>query len=220
MVTVIAKITLASGEIIEIDRRNLKGIDIPLFDRSDLKKPNWGIISNAGSISYIDQDGKTLEYANTLKLVEGLPCDIYIVNTLTKRKELIGNLETAEWDYGNNDNLVTVSVKDDLEEWQQINIPELNYDPRVVQSKSFKEIYEYLWDYTDKRGTKNGNYTMLSFDELDDMTKTRVENLYIRYPLLKAGTLWQGWEKFCVATQCRIYKDSNGIIDFRFNRSN
>ena len=201
---------------IEIDRRNLISLSRSIFDRSDLKLPSWGIISNTGNIEFNDINGEVRDYAEQLLLQSGLECKIFLNNTLTNSQEQIGLFETDEWDYDNDNRVVSVSLKDDLEEWQDINVAEVNYDPRKPESKPFKWLYDHLWTIT----TANGNYDMLAFNELDTQTQGILQYTYTQYPLLKSGSLWEQWTKLCEICQLHIYKDNNGVVVCRYNGGN
>lgn len=200
---------------INIDRKNLIGIESKIVDRSDLKLPSWGIISNTGNIEFNDIDGSILYYVEEMILTSGLNVEIRLNNTLYEGKsELIGKFKTDEWNYDNDSRVVSVSIKDDLEEWQEINVPEVTYDARVVEAKSLQWFYEYLWTIT------NTNYEMLRFSDLDEATKNILENTYVQYPMLKAGSLWEQWTKLCQVCQLHIYKNNEGIIVCRYNGGN
>lgn len=217
MITITAKIYISDTEIIEIDRRNMLSVSSSIFDRSDLKLPSFGIISNTGNIEFNDSDGKVLQYAENLQLQKGQKCEIWLNNTLVENaSELIGSFETDQWDYDNDNRVASVSLKDDLEEWQEINVSEISYDPRKVESKPFSWLYEHLWGVT----TANGNYDILSIDELDTATATVLKDTYIQYPLLNAGSLWQEWTKLCQVCQLHIYKNNDGVIVCRYNGGN
>lgn len=202
---------------IDIDRRNMIGISRSIFDRSDLKLPSFGIISNTGNIEFNDLDGEIRDYAEQLLLQSGLSCEVRLNNTLIDgASQVIAKMETDQWNYDNDNRVVSVSIKDDLEEWQDINVAPINYDPRVVEHKSFKWLYNHLWGIT----TKNDNYDMLSFDELDSDTQAVLNNTYTQYPLLESGSLWQQWTKLCQVCQLHIYKNNNGRIVCRYNGGN
>ena len=199
----------------EIDRRNLISIDRSILDRSDLKLPSFGIISNMGNIEFNDSDGAVRGYAEQLLLQSGLPCEIRLSNTLVDgASELVATMETDKWDYDNDNRVVSVSLKDDLEEWQGINVEEIPYDPRKIGSKPFSWLYQYLWRIT------NTNYPMKKLNDLDKGTRNVLTNTYIKYPLLKSGNLWQQWTKLCQACQLHIYKNSDGIVVCRYNGGN
>lgn len=215
MITLTAKIYISDTEIIEIDRRNMLSIESSTFDRSDFKLPSFGIISNTGRVEFNDTDGRVLQYAEALRLVKGLRCEITLSNTLVDgANELVGVYETDEWDYDNNSRVVSVSLKDDLEEWQDINVAEISYDPRYPEHKPFRWLYERLWSLT------KVNYSMQSFDELDDKTKAVLQYTYTQYPLLESGSLWQQWTKLCQVCQLHIYKNNNGVVVCRYNGGN
>lgn len=202
---------------INIDRKNLISIESSIFERSDLKLPSFGIISNTGNIEFNDLDGEIKDYAERLLLQSGLSCEIRLNNTLVDgASELVAKMETDQWNYENDSRVVSVSIKDDLEEWQDINVDGISYDPRTPESKPFKWLYEYLWDIT----TANGNYNMQAFGDLDNKTQEVLENNYIQYPLLERGSLWQQWTKLCQACQLHIYKNNDGVIVCRYNGGN
>lgn len=199
---------------IVIDRRNLISLERTIYDRADLKLPSFGIISNTGNIEFNDIDGEVRDYAEQLLLEKGLKCEIKLNNTLVDgASETIGVFETNEWDYDNNNRVVSVSLKDDLEEWQEINVDEISYDPRKTEHKPFQWLYEHLWEIT------NPKYPMVKYGDLDLDTKKALQRI-IQYPMLKAGTLWQQWTKLCEVCQLHIYKNSNGIVECKYNGGN
>ena len=216
---------------IDIDYRNLISISRSIFDRSDLKLPSFGIISNSGNIEFNDNSGEILDYAEQLLLQSGLSCEIKLNNTLVDgASETIGLFETDQWDYDNDNRVVSVSLKDDLEEWQEINVSEIKYEPNKPQHKSFAYFYELLWKLTSNRSSYvndkgetiigTGNYNMLSINELDEDTQAVLKNTYIQYPFLEIGSLWQQWTKLCQVCQLHIYKNSDGVIVCRYNGGN
>lgn len=212
---------------INIDYRNLINISRSIFDRSDLKLPSFGIISNTGNIEFNDTDGEILDYAEQLLLEKGLKCEIKLNNTLVEgASQTIGLFETDQWNYDNDSRVVSVSLKDDLQEWQDIDVKGIDYDPRKAESKPFSGLYAYLWELTSNRyyatrGIKGkGNYNMLAPDELDIDTQKVLENTYIEYPFLENGTMWQQWTKLCQACQLHIYKNNEGVIVCRYNGGN
>ena len=217
MITLTAKIYISDTEVIEVDRRNMLGVDCSIFDRSDLKLPSFGIISNKGNIEFNDYDGRVLRYAESLQLVAGQKCEIWLNNTLVEgASERIALLETDQWDYDNDSMTVSVSIKDDLEEWQEINDTGISYDPSSISGKPFSWLYEYLWGAT----MAVGNYDLLQIDQLDAETQNVLKNNYMKYPLLESGSLWKQWTKLCQSCQLHIYKDRNGKIVCRYNGGN
>lgn len=189
---------------IEINRRNIQSIERSIFDRADTSMPSFGIISNPGSIDFIDFNGEVKDYAEQQILKSGLDVTIYLNNTLTKFSEVIAKLKTADWNYDSYNRAVSVSLKDDLEEWQEINVKAINYDPRTPQSQSCEWFYRRLWEQTPSK------YNMQSFAELDEETQNVLSNTIIQYPFLESGSLWNEWDKLCQTCLLHIYKNSNG----------
>ena len=221
MITLTAKIYISETEIIEINQSNLLDISCSIFDRRDLELPSWGIISNAGNIRFNDNDGRVFNYAENLKLQEGLKCEIILTNTLVEgASQILCEMETDKWSYDNNSREVNVSIKDDLEEWQSIDFDEISYDPRSKVRQPFSWLYILLWKKTSNRkvGASQGlgNYNMLHIDELDLDTRNILNNTFIEYPLLEKGNLWRQWTKLCEVCQLYIYKRNDGIIDCKY----
>lgn len=202
---------------IDIDQRNLISLERTIYDRADLKLPSFGIISNTGNIEFNDTNGEVRDYAEQLLLDSGLKCEIKLNNTLVNgASQTVAVMETDQWNYDNDSKVVSVSLKDDLEEWQEINVGAINYDPRNLEHKPFKWLYEHLWEIT----TANGNYNMLSINELDEDTQAVLNNTYTQYPLLESGSLWEQLTKLCEVCQLHIYKNNNGVIVCRYNGGN
>jgi hypothetical protein len=215
-----------------VNSKNLISFEFSLFDRSDLKLPSFGIISNTGNIEFNDYNGEILRYAENNVLQSGIQCEVFIKNSLYEQEgvyERIANLETANWDYDYENKVVSVSLKDELEEWQDINVEGTSYDPRVDERKPFSWLYEYLWKLTSNNSYVNdngeeligeGNYNMPSIVDLDKNTKAVLNNTYIQYPLLKSGSLWQQWNKLCQVCQLHIYQNNDGIVVCKYNGGN
>lgn len=215
MIKLTAKIYLDNGDIIDINQTNMLSCSYQLFDRGDLKLPSFGIISNQGSIEFVDPHGVIEQYADNLLLIGGLRCEIFLTNTLVENAtELIATVETDEWQYDSDNKTCTVSIKDDLEEWQDISVDEISYDPRNPEAKSFAFLYEHLWEITSK------NYKMQRIDELDSETFYILSKTYMMFPLINKSDLWQQWTKLCEACQMHIYKDNSGLIKCCYNGGN
>lgn len=198
---------------ITIDRRNKDYLDFSVFDRGDKSLPSYGIISNTGNINFIDVDGEIKDYSEQEILKSGLNVTIYLNDSLTKVKETIAIFKTATWNYDTDNRYVSLTVKDDLEEWQEITVNGINYDPSSPKSMTFKDIYEHLYNQTPIR------FNMLRFNDLDEKTKEVLQNSVVQYPTMNNGTLWNLWNKVCQACLLHIYK-YNGRTVCRYNGGN
>jgi hypothetical protein len=211
MITLTAKITLADGKEISLDKRNMLNIEQTIIDRDNINLPSFGIISNGGFIEFSDYDGRVLDYAESGDLNEGLKCAIFVNNTIRKIERQVALFETSQWNYDSNSKIVRVSIKDDLEEWQDIFVEGINYDARDLDAKPLKYFYEYLYSKTPSL------YNMVAFNNLDTKTKEILESTFVKYPLLKGASLWQQWNKLCMVSQAHIFKKGTGNIIFVYN---
>lgn len=207
MITLTATIEVPSADPIEINRSNIISIDSSIFDRSDLKMPSFGLISNTGSIKFIDTDGTIESYAQNRLLTGGMNVSISLNNTLYKRTQQIASFETEQWNYDNESRVVDVSLTSGLEKLQEIMYEGIPYD-FSTENRNFEWLYRRLYEAT----TTNPKFKMKRFDELDSSTKERISKLYLQYPCIEASNLWAEWAKFCVATQTHIFKNIDGII--------
>lgn len=189
---------------IELDDTNLLDFERAIMDRSDIKRPSFGIISNTGSLSFIDKDGEVKDYIAQQIISSQNVISAYLVNTETNAREQIAYFNTEQWSYNNSQSLVNVSLKDDLEEWQDINVPAVEYTPTVSTPKTAEWFYKYLYEKTPEK------YKMLAFDELDNETKAVLRSTTIQYPLLESASLWAQWDKLCQLCFLQIYKRNDG----------
>lgn len=191
---------------LDINKRNLISMERTIKERSDYNLPSFGIISNPAQIEFRDADGEIKDYAEKMLLTSDLAVRLYISDTLSKKSRQIGKFETREWDYDAENRTVAVSLKDDLEEWQEITIEAIPYDARKPNKvyKNLKELYLWLYQRTPEK------YNMSKFSELNADTQQALENYIVEYPILEAGTLWQGWQKLCEACGAYIYKGGDG----------
>lgn len=211
MITLTAKIVLEDGTEIAIDKRNILSLEADVIDRSDISLPSWGIISNRGSLTFADYDETVRGYADDLRLSDNAKAVVYLTNTITQSIKEIKNYLTSNWDYDSNNRTVSVSLKDDLEEWQDIAVKGFDYDPRDTISKNLRFFYEYLHSKTPYQ------YNFLVFNDLDSKTQEILESTYIKYHLLKDASLWQQWNKLCIVSQAHIFKNDNGNTVFIYN---
>lgn len=206
IITLTAKIYISETIIIDINYNNLISLNRNISYRGDNKLPSYGIISNVGNLEFNDFNGKVLEYAEQLLLTSDLKVVIMLNNTSSNNSIQVGVFETSDWDYDNNNRSVSVSLKDDLEEWQDIQVQGFDYDPRtpnaVLTNQTMADLYVWLYGKTPSK------YQMLTFDELDEKTKAILTATTIKYPLLENGTLWEQWTKLCQVCGLYIYKNN------------
>lgn len=189
---------------IDLNETNLLDFERIIMDRSDTTRPSFGIISNTGSLSFIDKDGEVKDYIMQQIINSQNVISAYLENTETGVKEQIAYFNTESWSYNNSQAIVDVQLKDDLEEWQEINVPAVAYTPTVSTSQNAEWFYKYLYDKTPEK------FKMLSFEELDSTTQNVLSGTTIQYPLLESASLWSQWYKLCQLCFLHIYKRNDG----------
>jgi hypothetical protein len=213
MITLTAEIEI-NGKVITLNNKRIISISSNIFDRSDITRPSYGIISNTGELKFNDFDSEFLNYANQRLLTSDLPVSIFLNNTLYKIRQQIGKFQTRSWSYDNDNRMVSVSLKDDLEEWQEINVDGITYDPVNSTPQSLYDIYCWLYQKTPAK------YELLNPNELNDKTLMILEKTIINYVFMESGNLWKQWNIICEASQSHIYKNNNGRTIFTYKGGN
>lgn len=213
-----ANIGLNNEENITITNRNLTSLEVNFVDRTNPKLASYGIISNSGNIKFKDFfkdfNGKIKDYAQRNLLKDGFPCHILVIDTIKKKHQNVGFLRTKDWDYDNDNYIVSVSLKDDLEEWQNIFVSETNYNTQQNVGFTGQELYDYFYALTPQK------YKMLEFSELDEETQNILSHTQVPYGYLKSGSLWQQWTKLCQVCALYIYQNFDGRTICRYDRGN
>ena len=210
MITLTAEIEI-NGKVILLNNKRIISISSKIFDRSDITRPSYGIISNTGELEFNDFGSEFLNYANQRLLTSDLPVSIFLNNTLYKTNQQIGKFQTRSWSYDNDNRRVSVSLKDDLEEWQDITIGKIEYDVRKSGKVNLETFYDYIYSKTPTK------YNMMPFSELSPLTQSVLKNTYVNYKMLYSGNLWRQWNKLCQVSQSHIYKTGVGKTTFVYN---
>ena len=212
MIILTATITKLDGTLITIDYRNLLSLSRTITDRSDMKLPAYGVISNHGSLRFVDYDGSMLQMIQNRQLVSGMAVTLYLENTISKAKASVGEFLTKQWSYDNNNRQISVRLQDELEEWQNIALVpvEPSYS-NELNHNTFAEVYKALFLLTPSK------YNMLNYELLDEPTKTQLSNVWVEYFVLTSNTLWNAWTQFCDACQVHIYKNNAGNTICHYN---
>ena len=167
-----------------VDKRNLISFNGKITDRSDIKTPSYGIISNTGNLEFKDINGEIRDYAEQMLLTSELKAYIKLKNTLSNTVVDVAVYETREWNYDNDNRKISVSLKDNLEEWQDIYVDGFDYDPRnpnrVIDGTALG-LYKWIYYKTPYK------YRMASESDLDQKTRQLMRATLIPYPLLESA---------------------------------
>lgn len=199
---------------IEIDRKNLTSFNSEIVDRTNTQYPSYGIISNSANLNFADFDEQLLSLITKKILHSGIEVSVWLNNTESNKQEQVCSMGIRELSYDNDNRQVQVSLKDNLEEWQDINVSGVGYylpNGEPIGDKSAKWFYQKLFEETPEK------YNMQSFEELDMETQNILENTIIKYPTLEEDNLWNEWQKLCELCLLHIYIDNEGKTVCRYN---
>ena len=200
MIELNATISGINGNLtIQVDRRNKISINCKYASRSDYSRPSCGIISNSGMIQLRDTNGQIEEYANKKWLKGELPVTITLKDTLAKYSQNVAVMKTRNWQYDTDNRIAIVNIKDDLEDWQQIQSSRI---PLRNETTAY-EVYQIL---------KNKTPSKYSFENLNKNTEDYLFSIAVMYPFLEEGSLWSQWTKFCEAFGVYIFKSALGEV--------
>lgn len=199
---------------IDINKNNLIAFNSDILDRANVQYPSFGIISNSASLTFADFNEQVLDLITQQILHSGIKVEVWLNNDISNTQEQVCLMETRELSYDNDNRQVQVSLKDNLEEWQDINIEPVNYNPLKPQSQTAEFFFNYLYSQTPNK------YSMLSFDKLDEETQNILSNTTIEYPVLENGSLWDSWQKLCELCMLHIYVDYEGKTVVKYNNGN
>ncbi len=184
--------------VYELNNRNLKSFDFANADRSSLELPSYGVISNSGNISFVDYSRIVEESIEKDLSLNNLKVDIIVKNLISDLFQEVGVFYTDKWNYDINNLEVSVSLKDDLVEWQNISLDRYT----LKDEMTFYQIYEYL---------KSKTPSKFEFD-IDNDTKSFLEKTYCKYPYIESGSLWSQFDKLCKVCALHIYKYKNKVL--------
>lgn len=190
---------ITSDAELDIDKNSLINIEFSGRDRTDPTTISWGIVSNTGTVSFLDNN----KYVETLKKngdLLGSKIEIYLRNKY--RDELIGTFYITDGKTTKSDSTVELNFADKLEDWQQVEI--LETELISYSEMSITNIMEYA-----ERLQKSGllNITMYFADQ---ETETRWSKTWVIHPILETSSYWAFLTKCCELTGSYICIDEKG----------
>lgn len=190
-----------------VDDKNLDSFTYSLYDRENNDEPSYGVVSNSGTLSFVDSTGEILGYANMRLLKDLTGVEICVSNSITKESHVFIKAFTQEWEYDNDSRVVTLTIEDGLSAVLQ-NIPfynELFQAPKSTGDIAFVEIYNDIYDKVPSY------FSMPSYDELNADVKSLIENISADSYKPEEENLWSAIDAFAKAVGLHIYYDNNKI---------
>lgn len=185
----------AKTEIV-INYRNLISLESSIFDRSDIKLPSWGIISNGGRLEFNDPFGDIKALAERNLLTNNQVATLYLTDTISGYKRRYPSWLTSEWSYDSDNKVVTLRLTDGLEKLQEINFNGLELEYNTINAMS---LLNKLQPPIQNAGFMLSNYYW------DAKTIDVLNNTKIKYPYLLNGTLWSQLQKICEICGLYVY---------------
>ena len=198
------EVSLYSGETHEVDKSSILEISSQNKAKIEPNKPTFGIIAGSGRIVFKDIDKKFVTFVRQGLLGADNKVVIYLTNTITGKKEIVGSWTSQKWDYDVDDSSMTISLRDDIEDLQEIEVNDTaRYISLVQNPMSALELFEYVQGITPERYV---------FEELSLEVRELLSNITITYAYLEAGSLWGYYEDICQLALLYMYKTPEGKI--------
>lgn len=193
---------------IEIDQDNLISSDDELFDRSNTTQPSYGLISNTANLTVADYNEQILDLITQKVLGRGIKVTVWVNNDkVAERNQVISEKYIQSITYDNDNKQAQISLKDNIETMQDVNVPAIYIDVENIVSKTGKYYYDHLYTKSQDAGLD-----VLAFNELDNDTKSVLNNTVIQYPILDEDSLWNEWTKLCDLCLLHIYVNANNRV--------
>jgi hypothetical protein len=197
MITLTAKITLADGKPYDVNKRNMLSIDVNIVDRSDITMPSVGVISNRGTLRFVDYDGRIDQLVQTNALGESQKCEIYLYDSLAKASAFVGEFYASKWSYNPDNSEVSLTLEDDLIVWQNLEMPALDLSEPKTAYDVFLDITNYI----------ENNYPSRWLFAVDETATNIMNNYIIQNPYFEKGNLWNRLTKICEVCGLHIFKN-------------
>lgn len=187
---------IISGENTIYIYNNIDSAEIESLTKGDLSNIiDYGIYSNKGTLSFFDYD------KSFYNLMETSPTTIevkaYVSNPVADK--LIGTFLIDDYDYDDETKLVSLTLKDNLLSWQNIELPVLYYYYGTP-------LYNIVDNIRILGGLPSLNFT--------SRCELRLKSIYIYCTFLENETVWSAITKICQVAMCRVCTDENGIPTF------
>lgn len=216
MLTTIVKIELNSSITEILDKSVTENINSEIRTKFNQNTPSFGISAGTGVITFKDKDRKFIEYSSLGLLTTNAKIKIYIKNLESGKEELVGVWCSKDWQCDIDNKTITVSLRDDIEDMQ--NIQESSTSsiiPVKNNSMSAMKLFYYLYGGEYNGETFNGiTPKNFEFADFDNDVESLLEGITIQKPYMEAGTLWTFYENLCQASLLYMHKDSEGKIRF------
>jgi flagellar biosynthesis/type III secretory pathway chaperone len=218
MIQIVAKLfsemSTPRTEIFEIHPKYLQKANIPTTIRPNKDQPQFGIISNSGSMSIVNAPQELVDIlgnSETKKYVVAF----YLKNTISKNLEELQEYYIDGYTYDKISTELNISYSDGLTNWQNINVASEALSQTNLDALSiFRKLVR-------RTGFENFNYGSYAKDEwgVQNYLQKNDQNTYdilnecvVAYPLIRKTNLWQLWQRLCELCGLNIFKYKGKVI--------
>lgn len=179
---------------IVVDEKNLDSFTYSLYDRENNDEPSYGVVSNSGTLSFVDSTREVLDYITSGLIGEDLKVSLYVKNTSTNKEEMFVKCYSDDWTYDNDNFVVEITLKDIAERMQK-NFISVPFTARMTGA----QIYEIL------KAAAENIIKIRPFDELDVITKNTLYGYTFINFYIDNCSLWEAYNMLCKSIYATAY---------------
>lgn len=192
----------------DINTSNIISIDCEKTDRTDTEQPSFGVVSSAGTIEFIDNNGTITSFSRRKMLGDKTKVYINLVNHCAsidsdgnpvEKSNAFNKYIAKDWEYDNYTKVVTVRLEDEA-----ILMQNSKCNTSLLTNFS-KDLYVFL----QKQST---SYGFIDYDSLPSSLKTKISNYNLNSGCVKADSLWAGWQQFCEYCMLKLYFENGNPV--------
>ena len=184
---------------IVVDEKNLDSFTYSLYDRENNDEPSYGVVSNSGTLSFVDSTGEILDYITNRMLTEDMAINVYVLNTLSGKEELFVRAASKTWTYDNDNFNVSVELKDPIERLQNVDIA-IPYADFISLTDLLAAINAKLDTAKEKVVFDEAMYDLLRENATDPDSVVGLSNIYY-----DNGSLWNLLDNLCAVFYAKCY---------------
>lgn len=181
---------------IVVDEKNLNSFIYSLYDRENNDEPSYGVVSNSGTLSFVDSTGEILDNIQMKTTFKDSQVEIYAINTISGKKELFVKGLAGEVSYDNDNFVVEVTIRDIIEKLQTTN-----FNLPFAESIDIETIITQINDVMPSNITVKFNAETAS--NIQNMLYSGIKNVYY-----DTGSVWDFLQNLCTAFNLICYSES------------